>query len=83
MPKEKKQKKGGGLTSPLRLSDALVKFIGTGENELSRTDVVKRMWDYIKQNGLQVRHILFIIGSVINRFAGWINVRVFFPNIQA
>ncbi|XP_024021294.1 DNA ligase 1 isoform X2 [Morus notabilis] len=52
--KEKRQKKGGsGFTAPLPLSDALVKFIGTGENTLSRADVVKRMWQYIKQNDLQ------------------------------
>lgn len=52
--KEKRQKKGGsGLLAPLPLSDALVKFLGTGENTLSRTDVVKRMWEYIKQNDLQ------------------------------
>lgn len=39
---------------PLQLSDDLVKFIGTGESMLSRSDVVKRMWDYIKENKLQV-----------------------------
>lgn len=53
----KEQKKGAtGLLAPLPLSDALVKFIGTGENALSRGDVIKRMWDYIKQNDLQVCH---------------------------
>lgn len=53
--KEKRQKKGGsGLLAPLPLSDALMKFFGTGESTLSRPDVVKRMWEYIKQNGLQV-----------------------------
>ncbi|GMN37545.1 hypothetical protein TIFTF001_006897 [Ficus carica] len=52
--KEKRQKKGGsGLLAPLPLSDALVKFLGTGENALSRADVVKRMWEYIKQHDLQ------------------------------
>lgn len=53
---EKRQKKKGksGFLSPLPLSDALMKFFGTGENALSRADVVKRMWDYIKQNDLQV-----------------------------
>ncbi|KAL3843932.1 hypothetical protein ACJIZ3_001335 [Penstemon smallii] len=52
--KEKPKKGGGsGLTAPLPLSDALVKFFGTGENELSRVDVVKKMWQYIKENELQ------------------------------
>ncbi|XP_008792696.1 upstream activation factor subunit spp27-like isoform X1 [Phoenix dactylifera] len=53
--REGKRQKGGssGLLAPLPLSDDLVKFIGTGENALSRSDVVKRMWEYIKQNNLQ------------------------------
>ncbi|KAJ8513573.1 hypothetical protein OPV22_004007 [Ensete ventricosum] len=50
----KRQKVGSsGLLMPLPLSDDLVKFFGTGENTLSRSDVVKRMWDYIKGNNLQ------------------------------
>ncbi|TXG64391.1 hypothetical protein EZV62_011385 [Acer yangbiense] len=53
--KEKRQKKGSsGFLTPLPLSDALVEFLGTGENALSRAAVVKRMWEYIKQNDLQV-----------------------------
>ncbi|OMP02095.1 hypothetical protein COLO4_11352 [Corchorus olitorius] len=48
--KEKRQK---GFLAPLQLSDALVKFIGTGESVLTRADVIKRMWDYIKENNLQ------------------------------
>ncbi|KAJ7967419.1 Upstream activation factor subunit spp27 [Quillaja saponaria] len=52
--KQKQQKKGvSGLLAPLQLSDALVKFFGTDESALSRDVVVKRMWDYIKQNNLQ------------------------------
>ncbi|KAL2348420.1 hypothetical protein Fmac_002420 [Flemingia macrophylla] len=53
--KEKRQKGGGqsGFCAPRQLSDALVNFLGTGESELSRTDVIKRMWDYIKGNNLQ------------------------------
>ncbi|TYH26206.1 hypothetical protein ES288_A03G232000v1 [Gossypium darwinii] len=52
--KEKKQKKGAsGFLAPLPLSDALVKFFATGENALSRADVVKKIWEYIKQNDLQ------------------------------
>lgn len=55
--KEKPRKGGGsGLTAPLPLSDALVNFFGTGESELSRADVVKKMWQYIKENELQVFH---------------------------
>ncbi|KAL5099320.1 hypothetical protein RYX36_003647 [Vicia faba] len=51
--KEKRQKGGSGkgLLVPLQLSDALAKFLG--ESELSRSEVIKRMWDYIKGNNLQ------------------------------
>ncbi|KAK1301171.1 Zinc finger CCCH domain-containing protein 44 [Acorus calamus] len=53
-PKEKRRKGGNsGFLAPLKLSDALVQFIGTGESELSRADVVKRIWGYIKENKLQ------------------------------
>lgn len=53
--RKKKQQKGGtsGFLAPLPLSDALVKFLGTGESALSRSEVVKRIWEYIKQNNLQ------------------------------
>ncbi|KAI9088910.1 hypothetical protein K1719_029189 [Acacia pycnantha] len=52
--KEKRQKGGkSGFLAPLQLSDALVNFLGTGENALSRASVIKRMWDYIKGNNLQ------------------------------
>uniref|UniRef100_A0A803LNV6 Uncharacterized protein n=1 Tax=Chenopodium quinoa TaxID=63459 RepID=A0A803LNV6_CHEQI len=36
-----------------RQKDAFVKFLGTGETTLSRSDAVKRIWNYIKQNQLQ------------------------------
>ncbi|KAM0860238.1 hypothetical protein ACQ4PT_046696 [Festuca glaucescens] len=58
---EGNKKKGGssgsgsasGLLAPVQLSEDLTRFIGTGESMLSRSDVVKRMWDYIKANNLQ------------------------------
>ncbi|XP_039118656.1 uncharacterized protein LOC120254659 [Dioscorea cayenensis subsp. rotundata] len=53
-PPKAKGRKGGGFLAPLQLSDALIKFIGTGESALSRSDVVKRVWNYIKENKLQV-----------------------------
>ncbi|CAN1814707.1 Upstream activation factor subunit spp27 [Linum perenne] len=55
--KEKRQKGGtSGLMAPIQLSEPLIKFLGTSENALPRSEVVKRMWDYIKQNNLQVCH---------------------------
>ncbi|KAL3617390.1 hypothetical protein CASFOL_038803 [Castilleja foliolosa] len=53
--KKEKRPRGGNsaFLAPLKLSDALVKFLGTGESELPRSDVVKRIWDYIKLKNLQ------------------------------
>ncbi|KAM3323546.1 hypothetical protein P3S67_004697 [Capsicum chacoense] len=52
--KEKRQKGGGsGFLAPVRLSDALVIFFGTRENSLPRAEVIKRIWQYIKDNELQ------------------------------
>lgn len=56
-PKKKEKRQRGGnsaFLAPIKLSDALVKFLGTGESALPRSDVVKRIWDYIKLNNLQV-----------------------------
>ncbi|KAK6924092.1 DEK, C-terminal [Dillenia turbinata] len=52
-PKQKEKRKKGGFLAPIGLSNALVKFLGTGESALPRSDVVKRIWDYIKKHGLQ------------------------------
>ncbi|XP_042061084.1 upstream activation factor subunit UAF30-like [Salvia splendens] len=55
-PKRKGKRQRGGnsaFLAPIKLSDALVKFLGTGESALPRSDVVKRIWDYIKLNNLQ------------------------------
>ncbi|KAL3651116.1 hypothetical protein CASFOL_007519 [Castilleja foliolosa] len=55
-PKKKEKRPRGGnsiFLAPLKLSDALVKFLGTGESELPRSDVVKKIWEYIKLNNLQ------------------------------
>lgn len=51
--------------TPIPLSEALVKFLGTGESALARSDVVKRIWDYIKQNNLQVSNITNITLSFL------------------
>ena len=70
----KRQKKGSsGLLACLPLSDALVKFLGTGENSLSRAGAVKRMWEYIKQNDLQV-WCCFLVKPMLK----W-SVTLFFP----
>lgn len=52
--KLKRQKKVySGFLAPLPLSDTLMKFLGTGEHALTRADVIKRVWEYIKDKNLQ------------------------------
>uniref|UniRef100_A0A453RJ17 DM2 domain-containing protein n=2 Tax=Aegilops tauschii TaxID=37682 RepID=A0A453RJ17_AEGTS len=38
---------------PLNVSDALASFFGTGEREMSQSEVVKCVWDHIKSNNLE------------------------------
>ncbi|KAK4360666.1 hypothetical protein RND71_019618 [Anisodus tanguticus] len=52
-PKRKEKRQNSGILAPLQLSNALIKFLGTGESEMPRSNVVKRIWEYIKQNDLQ------------------------------
>ncbi|XP_049377183.1 upstream activation factor subunit UAF30-like [Solanum stenotomum] len=40
-----------GILKPQPISPALQNFVGT--SEISRTDAVKKIWDYIKTNNLQ------------------------------
>ncbi|AEO60084.1 hypothetical protein MYCTH_2308924 [Thermothelomyces thermophilus ATCC 42464] len=46
-----KRKAGGGFQKPFNLSEPLANLCG--ESQLSRPQVVKKLWDYIKENGLQ------------------------------
>jgi len=48
---EKKRKAGGGFSKPFNLSYPLAELCGT--NQLSRPQVVKKLWEYIKGNELQ------------------------------
>ncbi|ORX51790.1 SWIB-domain-containing protein [Piromyces finnis] len=50
-PTKKRAGGGGGLNAPLILSDVLGGFLG--EKEMSRTQIVKKLWEYIKANNLQ------------------------------
>ncbi|GFR46711.1 hypothetical protein Agub_g8332 [Astrephomene gubernaculifera] len=47
----KGKKRVGGLTAVCWLSEPMQKFVG--EESMARTQVVKRLWDYIKANNLQ------------------------------
>lgn len=49
-----KKKKGRGLIKPLTVSTDLAAIMGTKKGEkLSRAEVTKRLWAYIKENKLQ------------------------------
>ncbi|MBU2492612.1 MAG: SWIB/MDM2 domain-containing protein [Bacteroidetes bacterium] len=42
-----------GLKKPVKLKHELAEFLG--ETELPRTDITKKLWDYIKANQLQTK----------------------------
>ena len=46
-----KNKARGGLAKPVTPSEDLAKIIGGGP--VTRAEVTKRIWDYVKANGLQ------------------------------
>lgn len=42
-----------GLMKPVKMKSELAEFLGA--TELPRTEITKRLWDYIKANGLQTK----------------------------
>ncbi len=42
-----------GLSKPVKLKSELSEFLGA--TELPRTEITKKLWDYIKSNGLQTK----------------------------
>ena len=42
-----------GLSKPVKLKTELAKFLGA--KELPRTEITKKLWDYIKKNKLQTK----------------------------
>ena len=45
------KKPGGGLAAKVQPSEKLAAIVG--KNPLTRADLTKKIWDYIKKNGLQ------------------------------
>jgi len=45
--------KAKGLSKPVKMKNDLAEFMGA--TELPRTEITKRLWDYIKANGLQTK----------------------------
>lgn len=52
VPELKKRGAGGGLSAVKEISQELAHFLGSGR-QMARTEIVKAMWVYIKQNNLQ------------------------------
>ena len=46
-----KEKKPSAFMKPVAVSDTLAKIVGRGP--MPRTEVTKKLWDYIKKNKLQ------------------------------
>lgn len=51
--KDKKMAEAKGLAKPVKLKKDLAEFLG--ETELPRTEITKKLWDYIKENKLQTK----------------------------
>ena len=53
-------KKLNGLTKPLNLSPELAAIVGAKKDEkLARSEIVKRLWAYLKAQNLQVIHLFY------------------------
>jgi chromatin remodeling complex protein RSC6 len=51
--KEIKMAEAKGLNKPVKLKNELAEFLGA--TELPRTEITKKLWDYIKSNKLQTK----------------------------
>ena len=51
MTKEGKDKKNSAFMRPVNVSETLAEIVGTGP--MPRTEVTKKVWDYIKKHKLQ------------------------------
>jgi chromatin remodeling complex protein RSC6 len=51
--KEIKMAEAKGLNKPVKLKNELAEFLGA--TELPRTEITKKLWDYIKENKLQTK----------------------------
>ena len=44
-----------GLKKPVQLQDEIASMLG--EKQLPRTEITKKLWEYIKKNGLQTKTV--------------------------
>eukprot|EP00573_Skeletonema_grethae_P006635 CAMPEP_0201700720 /NCGR_PEP_ID=MMETSP0578-20130828/29612_1 /ASSEMBLY_ACC=CAM_ASM_000663 /TAXON_ID=267565 /ORGANISM="Skeletonema grethea, Strain CCMP 1804" /LENGTH=316 /DNA_ID=CAMNT_0048187831 /DNA_START=63 /DNA_END=1013 /DNA_ORIENTATION=+ len=86
-----KKKKGGGLSAIKEISPKLSAFLGCGK-EAARTDVVKGLWDYIREHNLQdpsdKRQIILddkmknVFGKDVDRFSMFTMNKYISPHIH-
>lgn len=86
-----KKKKGGGLSAIKEISPKLSAFLGCGK-EAARTDVVKGIWDYIREHNLQdpsdKRQIILddkmknVFGKDVDRFSMFTMNKYISPHIH-
>jgi chromatin remodeling complex protein RSC6 len=51
--KESKEKKPSAFMKPVQVSETLAEIVGAGP--MARTEVTKKLWDYIKKHKLQAQ----------------------------
>jgi upstream activation factor subunit UAF30 len=51
--KPKPKRKGGGLTAVKEITPDMARFLGKSENMAARTEIVKAIWAYVRENNLQ------------------------------
>ena len=74
-----KPKKVNGLTKPMTLSAELAAIVGAKKDEkLARSEIIKRLWAYLKKENLQVRFIDILIfecfGDILSIFYGYLKL---------
>mmetsp|Transcript_1060 Transcript_1060/g.2982 ORF Transcript_1060/g.2982 Transcript_1060/m.2982 type:complete len:184 (+) Transcript_1060:308-859(+) len=52
-PKKKRGGGGGGLTAQKEISGEMARFLGKQDRLAARTEIVKAIWAYVKENNLQ------------------------------
>ena len=74
----KKRKPNAAFMAPLTLSPALSEVVGN--RPMPRTEIIKRIWDYIKKNGLQDsknRRMINADGKLKTLFGGKSQISMF------
>lgn len=52
------------VSSTVVISEPLAKFLGTGEREMVDTEVLRRVWEYVKVNHLEVGTLCTCLSAI-------------------